>query len=133
MQQNQYELYFGAMKIGVIDQIDSDFPNLWGKITYDPALSEPRSEAGARLLRFVALNQESIRLAELEKEQESEREKAVNDELAADFNDLIESEDWRLIDAHGQAHPILCPILRDSGEIVWRWGAIEARPEASEG
>ena len=37
------------------------------------------------------------------------------------FNDYIETDDLVLVAESGKRLPILCPILRHGGEIVWRW------------
>jgi hypothetical protein len=85
-------------------------------------LSEPQAEEAARLARFVELNRESTRLLDLEDKQDTSREqKLVNAELEANYLDYIESEDWHLVDKRGRKLPILCPLLRGSGEIVRRW------------
>jgi hypothetical protein len=119
---DRYHLYFGSLKVGVVTHTDSDFPNLWGDISYDLAVSEPQSEEAARFAKFVELNRESTRLVDLEDEQDTSREQQdVNAELEADYTDYVESEDWHLVDECGRELPILCPILRWSGEIVWRW------------
>lgn len=122
MDGERFDLFFGPLRVGVVTQVDSDFPNLWGAVTYDPALSEPQSPEAARLARFVALNKESTRLLDMEHERDSSRERAAVDaQLEADYLDCVESEEWRLVDARGRDLPILCPILRGDGEIVWRW------------
>jgi hypothetical protein len=122
MDGDRFDLYFGSLKVGVVTQSDSDFPNLWGNIAYDPSLRVPQSAEIAHFVRFVVLNQESTRLLDMEHEQDTSREQgAVGAELEAYYKDYIESEQWYLIDEHGQRLPILCPILRGSSEIVWRW------------
>jgi hypothetical protein len=121
MKGKRYDLYFGTLKVGIVTEIDSDFPNLWGDIAYDPALLKPQAGEIARFVKFVELNRESTKLVDMEDEQDTSREQdAVNAELVA-YMDYVESEDWHLIDTRGRALPILCPILRGSGEIVWRW------------
>jgi hypothetical protein len=127
MHGQRYDLVFGSLKVGVVIQTASDFPNLWGDIEYDPALAKSRSPEVARFVRFVTLNRESTRLVDIEDEQDVSRELAeVNAELEG-YTDYIESEDWYLIDADGRRFAIMCPILRGSGEIVWRWDLPSAR------
>jgi hypothetical protein len=118
----RYDLVFGSIKVGVVTPTDSDFPNLWGEITYDPRLENPQTPDAARFAKFVALNRESTRLVDMEHEQDVSRElDAINAELES-YNDYIESEEWYLIDASDTRLRILCPVLRGTGEIVWRWG-----------
>jgi hypothetical protein len=118
----RYDLYFGSLKLGVVTQSDSDFPNLWGTMAYEPWLSSPPSPEAVRLARFVALNKESTRLVDLEDQADTSREQAaVNAELEAGFMDYVESEDWWLVDRRCRKLAILCPILRGDGDLVWRW------------
>jgi hypothetical protein len=118
----RYQLFFGTVKIGDVTETGSDFPNLWGDIVYDPALATPRSPEVARLINFIALNRESTRLLDMEHEHDVAQQQAqVNAQLEASYLDLIESEDWNLIDEHGRELPILGPILRGDNELVWRW------------
>ena len=127
MKGQRYDLVFGSLNVGVVTQTDSDFPNLWGEITYDPALENPQTPEAIRFAKFVALNKESTRLVDTEHEQDVSRElAAVTTELEG-YTDYIESEDWYLIDAGGRRLPIICPILRGSSEIVWRWDPPSAR------
>jgi hypothetical protein len=94
---NRFDLCFGSLKVGVVTQTDSDFPNLWGSLTYDPALANPQSAEVARLAKFVALNRESTRLVDMEYETDTSREQeVVNAELEAHYADYLESEDWHL-------------------------------------
>jgi hypothetical protein len=117
----RYDLYFGDIRVGAVTEKDSDFPNLWGAITYDESMSQPISDERTRLARFLELNQESIRLVDIEHEQDVSSElDAVSKQLEA-FNDYIETDDWRLVDETGNSLPILVPIFRHDGEIVWRW------------
>ena len=122
MDSERYDLYFGSLKVGTVTQTDSDFPNLWGTIAYEPWVSSPPSPEEERFARFVALNKESTRLVDMEHEVDTSREQAaVNTELEAGFMDFVESEEWRLVDRRGRVLPILCPILRGDGDLVWRW------------
>ena len=117
-----YDLYFGAIKIGVVTEKDSDFPNYWGTITYDKSLVQATcNDERNRLLQFLELNREQIRLVDIEHEQDvSEELEAINQKLD-EFSDYIETGGWLLIDETGHQLPILVPLLRHEREIVWRW------------
>ena len=122
MTSERYGLYFGSLKVGVVTKTDSDFPNLCGSITNDPALSKSPSPEAAGVARFVALNKESTRLVDMEHEQDTSREQAaVNAELETGYMEYVESEEWRLFYDRGRELPILCPIFRWDDDIVWRW------------
>ena len=117
----RYELYFREIKIGVVSDVESDFPNLWGTIAYDESLTQPTTDERKRLARFVELNRESIRLVDIEHEQDVTSElDAINKHLES-YYDFIETDDWILVSDNGERIPILCPIFRHDGEIVWRW------------
>jgi hypothetical protein len=126
MDGGRFDLYFGPLKVGVVIQTDSDFPNLWGALAVDPSLSEQASAEAARLLEFIALDRESSRLRDLEDEGDTspERERqceALEAKLSDRFGDFIETDRWHLVDENGRVLKILCPVLRCDGEIVWRW------------
>jgi hypothetical protein len=126
----RYDLYFGSLKVGVVTETDGDFPNLFGTIVYEPWVSSPQSPEEERLARFVALNKKSTRLMDIGDHVEvaCERE-AVNAELEAGFTDYnVWSEKWWLVDRGGRKLPVLCPILRGDGDLVWRWDPRRARP-----
>ena len=122
MKGDRYNLHFGSLKLGMVTETDSDFPNLWGDIVYDRSLAEPRTDELFRLARFVALNREATRLTDLEDEPSmGAGQESVIAERDTQYTDYIESDDWHLIDEQGRELPILCPILRGTAEIVWRW------------
>lgn len=117
----RYELYFRGIKIGVVAEDDSDFPNLWGTIIYDESLAQPTTEEQKRLATFLELNRDSNRLLDIEDEQDVSGQLAAIDKQLASYNEYIETDDWILITAHGEAIRILCPFFRSDGGIVWRW------------
>ncbi len=117
-----YDLFFGSLKVGFVTRTDSDFPNLWGTVAYEPWVSQPHSPAEQRFAQFAALNKETTRLVDMGHEVDVSREQeAVSAELEAGFMDYVESEDWWLVDRHGRRLPILCPVLRGDSDLVWRW------------
>jgi hypothetical protein len=115
----QYELYFGALKIGNVFEDDRDFPSWFGRITYAPSFEQSESELARRLARFIGLSFESIALIDANQEGSPELADLLREEAA--FNDVADSKAWHLIDELGSVIPILCPVLRRDGGIVWRW------------
>jgi hypothetical protein len=120
-----YELYFGQLRIGVVRHVDGDFPNNFGRLTYERWLADPRTAAQKRFARFAELNRECTRLVDQEHERDVSTElAAVNAKLEAKFTDYMDSPEW-LVDRDGKDELILCPILRSlprrQHEIVWRW------------
>jgi hypothetical protein len=124
-----YDLFFGTLKVGVLTKIDSDFPNTWGMITYDPGIEQPKSPEALRLARFIELMKAWMQLIKFENEshqENSNEQEVVNTELEAQFIDIIESDEWKLVRSDGRELPILCPTFHkmDEGEldeVVWRW------------
>jgi hypothetical protein len=124
MDWDRFTLFFGPMEVGVVFQVEGDFPNQWGNIAIDPALTDPVTAEAMRMARFIVLNRESTRLADLHDGGELSREQeAVEAELAAMGQAFIDSEDWSLVNVLGHRLPILCPIFRDDDEIVWWWNS----------
>ena len=132
MPDERYELYFGARRVGAVTQLDSDFPNLWGRIAYDASIARPQTPEDQRMARFVELSIESMRLLmgddtydEDDDDDDGGEMNPVDAELEREFMDLVETNGWRLIDAQGKVEPILCPAFHPDDEIVWRWGVAD--------
>ena len=120
----QYDLLLGDTRIGSVSQTDTEFPNLSGTIEIAATIQQATSEFAQELKEFIRLNCECTRLVDVQDDQDVGDElQAVNQQLQA-YQDLIERDDWLLIDPLGKRHPILCPILRNGNEIVWRWNVI---------
>jgi hypothetical protein len=120
-QPSNFSLFLGDCRIGRVAYEDSDFPNVWGRLTVDETLAQPTTPTAQRIARFLELNRAGIRLVDVENERDVSAELAEINRQLESFNDYVETDDWRLVDDEGQVHPILCPIVRDGGEIVWRW------------
>ena len=124
MSGERYELYFGTRRVGAVTQLDSDFPNLWGSIVYDASITRPQTPEDQRMARYVELSIESMRLMMGDTYVEDDDDDESNPfeaEIDRDFMDLVETNDWRLIDAQGKVEPILFPVFHPDDEIVWRW------------
>ena len=117
----KYHLFLGELKIGKVVERDADFPNLWGRIEYETPLISPMTDEQKRLAEFLDLDRRSMALIEVEHERDVTEELESLCVQMEPYQDLIDSEDWRLIDEAGKIHPILCPTLGQSGEICWRW------------
>jgi hypothetical protein len=130
MHGDQFDLYFGPIKGGAVTETGGDPPDVQGMIVYDLALSGAQSADAVRLVKFIALTKESERLAIMKHDPETaEYGVAVNAALEAKYLDIFESDQWRLIDKHGRVLPVLYPIFRKNGEIVWVWSPDEVSPE----
>src|SRR4051812_48284186 len=124
MDQQQYDLYFRSVKVGVVTYLGDDFPNLWGRVEIDPSFAKPATEESIHLARFVELNREEARLRDAE-EDEAEEEAAsqlaaLETQMEGFVGEYIETNGWYLVDEGGRERPILVPIFHQDGEIVWR-------------
>ncbi|MFW9995564.1 MAG: hypothetical protein ACFFD4_26235 [Candidatus Odinarchaeota archaeon] len=116
-----YDLYWNETGVGRIEHVDSDFPNLWGVFKLDAELKESDHVLAKRLLAFIDLSIEDSKLLEVEHEKDVSREREeINRKLDA-FIDLIETDDWYLIDQRRGILPILSPAFFSDGTVVWRW------------
>lgn len=107
----KYKLYYKEIELGYISYLDQDFPNLFGKYKLTSPLTKDIDQ-------YINYSIESNRLMITSKSKWLE---FIN-ENGDKFHDLIESEDWKLIDEDGEAHLILVPNFCANNEIVWRWG-----------
>ena len=108
-----YDLCFGESRLASVTRTGSDFPNLWGEYQLKEGIREDD-----RLRHVVDYIESSIRTAQLaEADQQNEALYAWEE----NFIDLIESNQWFLVDEKGQREPILIPIFHSKQEIGWRW------------
>lgn len=108
-----YQLFFDDHQIGTITKKDEDFLNLFG--TYD--LLASTEKAHPFIFQYI---QYSIQASMLMGEDEKKWEEFMEKEESK-YMDLIETENWHLIDENGKTHKILVPIFHYNNEIIWRW------------
>ncbi len=106
-------LVYGERPIATITHESSDFPTLFG--TYVPIEDESADELSAHLRAYIVMSVEVWPAIEAGEYDE--------DAMAAEepFLDLIESEQWALIDPDGSRRPIQIPVFETGGRINWRW------------
>lgn len=116
-----YELYFSDTKVGTIEYLESDFPSLYGQIIFDEKYLISNEPEISRVKQYLKLQAESCRFLDIEHEQtvETELEK-INSKLD-EYMDLIETDEWYLVDIDRRKHCILSPIIRLDNEVTWRW------------
>ena len=111
----QYRLFYGGTEIGHIIQEDADFPNVFG--TFRPLDESQENATRDRIQRYIDYSIAVDQLMQEGKEAEWDRFCSENE---PQFLDLVETDDWHLLD-EGSVEPILIPnFCQDSG-IVWRW------------
>ncbi|WP_044213543.1 hypothetical protein [Flammeovirga sp. OC4] len=109
----EYKLYFDNDQVGIIEQKDADFPNLFGKYKVLPSIEEKQ----VLIYKYI---QYSVKASNLMEEDEMKWQDFIKQEESK-YIELIESEKWILIDQNGEIHKILIPNFCDKNEIVWRW------------
>ena len=109
----KYRLYHKDYEIGIINQLDQDFPNLFGK--YE--LNENLEQENTLISQYVEYSVHASILMETNEEKWQD----FMEKGDPKFIDLIESENWKLIDEKEKTHKILIPNFCDKKEIVWRW------------
>lgn len=106
----EYKLYFKELLIGLIKLIDGDFPNVYGKFV------KSQNVLPENILNYINY---SIKADEIWEKSEEEWEAfmLVNE---INFIDLIESEDWYLVDENGLREKIVIPNFCKDG-VVLKW------------
>ena len=116
-----YDIYFDETKIGTIERLDSDFPNLFGKIEFDIKYLKSNSELNVRLRKMMELSRRHSAVTEIEHEQDVEEELEELYQQEEPYRDLIESKEWYLIDESGKKELIFSPMIHENNEVTWRW------------
>jgi hypothetical protein len=117
MLEQKYKLLFRDIDVGVIRQQNVDFPNLWGQ--FEMSCNEDCPETRAHIQRYIEYSREADRLM-LQDDKPGSEWDVFRSQNETKFVNLIESEDWWLVDEHGMRHAILIPRFCVDG-VVWRW------------
>lgn len=111
----QYRLFYRELGIGEVTQENEDFPNLFG--TFRPTAGNEQYPAYDKVQWYISYSVAADQLMQEGKEEEWDRFATENE---PQFLDLIETDDWHLVDEDG-VEPILVPIFCQNSGIVWRW------------
>ncbi len=112
---NQYRLFYQDVEIGRVIQEDKDFPNLFG--TFLPIVENDQPPLPDMIQQYIAYSIAADQLMQEGKQEEWGKFAGDNEPR---FLDLIESDDWHLMDG-GTVEPILIPNFCQNNGIVWRW------------
>lgn len=110
----RYRLFYGEMEVGEVTEEDADFPNLFGRFV------PTGSGSGAAWDRLQEYVRNSV-AADLLGDESAEAQSDFVVEYESRFLDLIESDDWYLLDEGGRTFPVLLPTFLREGGMVWRW------------
>ena len=110
----KYQLYFGGHAIAVVEEKGDDFPTYFGEYQLLNEIEAPELE------RVRAYVDYSVRVRVWRPaEQDRMEESSLAEEET--FMDLIESEEWYLVEADsGERIGILIPIFRIGNRVSWR-------------
>lgn len=106
----KYDLFFQDIMIGKTTVKEYDFPSCFGEFELT------NMNLPEHINDYISYSIEAQKLMEHD---ESEWEKFM-EANEYKYADLIESEDWYLIDEQGKKEEILVPIFEENG-ITWRW------------
>jgi hypothetical protein len=111
----KFRLFYRDIEIATIKLLDSDFPNQFGhyEMNRDLDWTKPKYKFLNDYIDF------SIKCNELLDGDEVQYEAYLN-KNANQFTDMIESEEWYLIDEFQERRSILAPNFLNDEHIIWR-------------
>jgi len=107
-------LFFGDVELGEVTRENGDFPNCFGR--FRPSLKQDMPAIREEIQRYIDYSIEADRLAQHDPT-ECDCFTATNEHK---FLQLIDSDDWYLVDEQGKRSRILVPNFGTEG-IGWRW------------
>jgi hypothetical protein len=110
-----YELFHGPLRIGVVrgDGGACGFPSFWaGLIEYDLDLWTTTAAGAAHVAEYLALSREAARIPDA-----GQNTNEISARVRAQYTDVVESGDWRLIDSRSQSIPTDCPVQHQNGVV----------------
>lgn len=109
----KYKLLYKNLEVGSVEQLNADFPNLFGKYELnDSFLTNEilvKNYIQYSIQAYILMNQDEEKWIEFIGLEESK------------YEELIDSEDWKLIDEKNEVHKIMIPNFCDQNQIIWRW------------
>ncbi len=116
---NSYRLFYQEIELGEVVRTEADFPSLFGTFH---AKTLGAGELCRHLQDYITYCMAADTLIQSGQEDEWERFIQENE---AQFLDLIETEDWHLLEDDptegNNLTAILVPNFCQNNEIVWRW------------
>lgn len=105
-----YKLFFRGLEIGIVTQNDQDCTNYYGKYTLT-------SDPYGLIVRYIDY---SIRASAVYEVDESGWNDFMESE-EAEFEELLNPDNWLMLDEQGRLHQIMVPVFYKDAEMVWRW------------
>ncbi|MFK7115701.1 hypothetical protein V3468_14885 [Flavobacterium oreochromis] len=111
------KLYYQNILIGNINNLKSDYPNLSGQFNM---ILKPKDDISKQIIEYIKFSSElaEFYLNTLEIDTNTENILLQKENL---YNDLINSNDWRLINSIGEEVRILIPNFDKNGIVTYRF------------
>ena len=110
----KYELYWKGIDIGSLTETNWDMRSSGDiKFNFNFLAHSPEDQLLADFIKH------SIKASNYLEEGDEENYNRMCDEESK-YLDLINSLDWRLVNAKGETVKILCPMFHDNNEITWQ-------------
>ncbi len=111
----QFDLYWKDIKIGILTETGWDMRSS-GTIayTFDYGAAFPENAHLANSIKH------SITTFNYLEEGDEENYLKMCEQEEAEYSDIVDSPDWRIVDSQGKSIKILCPVFLDNNEITWQ-------------
>lgn len=111
----KYDLYWKDIKIGILTETGWDMRSS-GNITYtfDYMAEFPEN------VRLADSIKHSIKTYSYFEREDEENYLKMCEQEEAEYMDIVDSSDWRIVDSEGKSIKILCPIFLGNHRITWQ-------------
>lgn len=118
----KYNLFYRELVVGTIQREEVEWPWVHGKIELREGFLNDESELAEKIKKFRELTIEEERLSEeSEYTDNSEELNAIYEREEKEFGDLIESNEWYLIEeTKKEKIEICCPSFARDNYVSWR-------------
>lgn len=117
----KYLLKYKDIDVGILEGKEEDFLNLWGSFKVNIQTFAPASGEVKRLKEYIELSIRESELAERDHLEDLTEQYISLEREVEPYLDILESEEWVLIDEGGNNLKILSPSFKPDNSIVWRW------------
>jgi hypothetical protein len=117
MTRRRFTLLYRELEIGEVTELGADFPSFAG--TWVPSSRRDHPRLRKHVQDYIEFSEQADAL--LEDGDVTPAWEAFTGQREQAFQDLIDSDEWALVDAQGVRHALLVPIFCGGREIVWRF------------
>ena len=115
-----HKLYFENRLIGEVEYSSADFPSFCGKFSL---LLKQSDDLSKHILSYIDFSERQDRYYTLDGVVASDTRESALKELQqeeAQYEDLIETNSWTLVEEDGEVTKVLIPLFSFDGTITWR-------------